>query len=108
MATAPELGGEVEKARVADETSQRLREAGFPETAITTWWMLLIDPAAEMTAFQIWEAGDLASLRTLVDKTLRNEAKYRSEIQTLASQHWANRIAAHPGASERLLGQSSN
>jgi len=43
MTTAPDLIGEPEKAKAADETSQRLREAGSPEAAINTWWLLLID-----------------------------------------------------------------
>ena len=108
MATAPDLGGEVEKAKVADETNHRLREAGFPETAITTWWMLLVDPKAKKTAYRVWESGDFATLSELVDKTLRNKATYRSAIQKLASKHWADRLSENPDVRGRLLGQSTN
>jgi hypothetical protein len=104
MTTAPDLTGEPEKARVADEASQRLREAGFPEAAIATWWMLLIDPKVKKTAHRVWESGDFVTLTSLVDKTLRNKTKYRSAIETLASEHWAGRLAQSEGVQNRLLG----
>jgi hypothetical protein len=55
--------GEPDKTKAADETNQHLREAGFPKTAITTWWMLLIDPNVKMTAHRVSESGDFATLR---------------------------------------------
>jgi hypothetical protein len=104
MTTAANWAGEPDKAKVADETSRRLREAGFPETAITTWWMLLIDPKVKMTAHRVWESGDFSTLSWLVDETLRNEAKYRSAIETLTSEHWAERLAQSKDVQDSLLG----
>lgn len=103
MTTAPDLIGEPEKAKAADETNQRLREAGFPETAITAWWMLLVDPKVKKTAYRVWESGDFATLSGLVDKTLKNKARYRSAIEELASKHWADRLAQSQDVQDRLL-----
>jgi hypothetical protein len=102
--TVSDLNGESEKAKVADETNERLREAGFPETAITTWWMLLVDPKIKKTAHRVWESGDFATLSDLVDRTLRNKAQYRSAIQELASKHWAEQLEQRQDVQNRLLG----
>ena len=104
MTTASNLIGEPDKAKAADETNRLLRDAGFPETAINTWWMLLIDPKVKKTAHRVWELGDFATLTWLVEKTLRNRAKYRSAIETLTSEHWAERLAQSKGVQRRLLG----
>jgi hypothetical protein len=104
MATAPNFAGEPQKAKVADEASQRLREAGFPETAITAWWMLLLDPKIKETAHRVCESGDFATLNWLVDKTLQDKAKYRSALETLASEHWAERLSQSKDVQNRLLG----
>jgi hypothetical protein len=103
MAAARDVTNEPEKAKAADEASERLREAGFPEVAITTWWMLLVDPKVGKTAYRVWESGDFVTLGGLVDKTLRNKARYRSTIEDLASKHWADRLAQNPDVQERLL-----
>lgn len=103
MATASDLGSEAARAKAADETNQRLREAGFPETAITTWWILLVDPKVKKTAHRVWESGDFVTLRSLVYKTLRDKAWYRSEIEKLASKHWADRLAQNPDVQDHLL-----
>jgi hypothetical protein len=103
MTTAHNVTNEPEKAKVADETNQRLREAGFPQIAITTWWMLLVDPKVGMTAHRVWESGDFVTLGRLVDKTVRQKTKYRSAIEDLASKHWADRLAQNSDLQERLL-----
>jgi hypothetical protein len=87
MTMAHNLTGEPERAKTADEANRRLREAGFPEEAISTWWMLLMDPRVKKTAHRVWESGDFVSLMSLVNKTLRNKATYRSAIETLTSEH---------------------
>jgi hypothetical protein len=104
MQPAPDLGSEQARRKAADETSQRLREAGFPETAITTWWMLLVDPNVKKTAHQVWASGDFVTLGELVDKTVRNKAGYQSSIEKLASKHWADRLAHNSEVQARLLG----
>jgi hypothetical protein len=104
MAKNSDLIGEAERAEAADETNQRLREAGFPETAITTWWMLLVDATFAKTAHQLWDSGDFVSLGGLVDKTLENKAEYLSVIEDLASKHWAEQLALRPDVQHRLLG----
>jgi hypothetical protein len=104
MATAPNFAGEPQKVKVAGDAGQRLREAGFSEPAITAWWMLLVDPKIKETAHRVWESGDFATLNRLVDKTLQNKANYRSALETLASEHWAERLSQSKDVQDRLLG----
>ena len=102
MATAHDPMGPLQAARVADEVSRCLRDAGFPETAISTWWMLLIDPDFGRTAHRIWEAGEYTTLRELADKTVRDKAVYREHLELLTSDYFATQLAQSEEVRARL------
>ena len=93
-----------EAAKVADEVSTQLRKAGFPETAITSWWMLLKDPELEMTPYRVWESGEYEVVWQIVDKTLARKAEYRSALEKVASDHFAGLLAQSQEVQHRLLG----
>lgn len=96
-----------EASRAADSANQRLREAGFPERAIDAWWMLLKDPTLKKTPHRIWEAGDFTTLDSLVRKTLRNQERYRSKLEQVISDHFAEQLAMSSDVRARLLGSAS-
>lgn len=93
--------------KVADEVSTQLRSSGFPETTITSWWMLLKDADLQKTPHRVWESGDYETLWLLVDKTLRNKATYRSVLEKVTSDHWAERLAQSQEVQDRLFGARS-
>jgi len=100
MTTSPDR----EAVKAADEATDRLKEAGFPATAIQSWWMLLTDPEVNMTPHRVWESRDFATLGHLVDKTVRSRDAYRSELERITSEHWAERLAQSEAVKDRLLG----
>ena len=106
MATAPNLCWEPdpEKARVADRTNYRLRQAGFPEAAITSWWMLLTDAEVGRTPYRVWESGEFGVLDHIVAKTIKDRDTYRSLLGHVTSRHWADRLAQSHEVQDRLLG----
>lgn len=95
---------EAEAAKVADWVNQQLRDAGFPETAIQSWWMLLRDPQIDQTPYRVWESRDFFTLNDLLEKTLREPSSYRSRLERVTSQHWAERLAQSQEVQSRLLG----
>lgn len=104
LSTPAESRTTQEFARVADEIGQQLREAGFPETAVDAWWKLLVDPNVGKTPLRVWESGDFDLLRALADKALRNRDQYRSALEQLISDHYAERLAQSSDVRRRVLG----
>jgi len=91
-------------AKVADEVNVQLRKADFPETAITAWWQLLKDSDLQRTPHRIWESGDYDTLWLVVDKTLASKTQYRSVLEKVASDHFAERLAQSQEVVEQLFG----
>ena len=106
MTSANEPPEPQEAARVADEVSGRLREAGFPERAVTAWWMLLVDPNLQQTAYRVWKSGDYATLWTFVDRTVGNIAAYRRALEEVISDHFAEQLSQSDEVRARLLGSA--
>jgi hypothetical protein len=90
------------KAHEADLVTARLTEAGFPQTAQTTWWMLLIDPEVNQTPFRVWDSEDFETLHHLVDKTLAHPAVYLQEIEEVTSTHFAAQLESNSFIANRL------
>ena len=95
---------ETQAAEVADQVGAALRGAGLPETAIHAWWMLLVDPDLQRTPHRVWESGDYEALWVLVEKTLADSARYRSALEKVASDHFAERLGQAQDVQNRLLG----
>jgi len=93
-----------EAAKVADDVNIQLRNAGFPETAISSWWRLLIDKDANKTPRRIWDSGDYDTLWVIVNKTLQQKPAYRAALEKVTSMHFAERLAASQEVQDRLLG----
>jgi hypothetical protein len=90
------------KAHEADLVTSQLTSAGFPQTAQTSWWMLLVDPEINRTPFRVWDAEDFETLHVLIDKTLAHPADYLHAIEDVTSAHFAQQLNGNSFIAKRL------
>jgi len=96
---------EIEKAKVADEVTERLRdEVGLPDVAITAWWQWMTDTEVRKTPHRVWESGDFETLDRLVEKTVTDPGAYRTALERVISERFALELAQSREVRERLLG----
>src|SRR3974377_1075775 len=90
------------KAHEADLVTAQLTEAGFPQTAQTSWWWLLVDPKIKSTPSLVWDSEDFALLHQLVEKTLAHPAAYMHAIEEVTSAHFATQLESNSFIAQRL------
>lgn len=99
MTARPEID---RKAHEADLVTAQLTEAGFPQTAQTSWWMLLVDPEIHRTPYRVWDSEDFVVLHQLVEKTLAHPASYMHALEEVTSAHFAAQLESNSFIAQRL------